>query len=115
MDTKKVLIFAGFGIVTLVAAYFIFFPSIKPDHKDPYNPDTDPEPDPDIHKDYTAEKFPLAKGMYGEKIRRVRAVLGLAPSDIFDAELENYLYKKYGTKTISETVYNFYNNKWIEL
>lgn len=115
MDTKKVLIIAGLAAVVLVASYFIFFPKIKPEKSKEEEEKEEEEEVEEKEKDYTPESFPLKKGMYGERIRRVRAVLNLSPTDIFDAELETLLIKKYGVKTISETTYNFYNNKWVEL
>ncbi len=110
MDTKKVLIFAGLSVVVLIAGYFIFFPAIKPD---PDKPDPD-KPDPYLDE-YIPEVFPLAKGMYGETIRKIRAFFGLTPSSVFDAELETLLYKKYGIKVISQATYNHYNVVWINV
>lgn len=93
---KIALIFLVGGILAY-AIYRIVTPSVTPD-----------KPEKDETKDYKPETFPLKKGMFGEKIRKVRAVLGLTPSAVFDAELENAIYNKFGVKEIKESDYNFW-------
>lgn len=112
MDTKKVLILAGLSAVALIAGYFIFFPKIKPE-KD--KEEQDKKDEEDKLKNYVPESFPLAKGMYGERIRKIRTFFGLTPTDMFDQELETFLYTKYHIKTIPESLYNKYNIVFINV
>jgi hypothetical protein len=96
----KIGIVAGLSIIVLGSLYFIFFPAIKPEK------DTTAKDDEIKEKKYDPESFPLKKGMYGESIRKVRAVLGLAPTDIFDEELEDLLLLKFRVKEIRKLDYD---------
>ncbi len=108
MTTKKIIFFTVAGLVVTGLTYMMVRSFIHNSYKSNGN---DPDkPKNDIHKGYDQESFPLVKGMYGEKIRRIRAVLNLTPSDLFDSELENLIYAKFKVKQVTESDYNFYNN-----
>jgi hypothetical protein len=107
MNAIKVGLITVFSITVLTAGYLIFFPSIKPQGDTGSN---DSKGAAKESKDYIPEKFPYVKGMRGEDIRKIRAVLGLPPTDVFDQTLEDTLSSKFGVTEITQSDYNFYAN-----
>ena len=102
IGTGGIIALSIMGVIVLFLGYKLAFPSVK------VPKDTDTKAQAKENNDYTPESFPLSKGMRGESIRKVRAVLGLTPTDVFDQELEDALKAKFGITMISQSDYNYY-------
>ncbi|MFA6571870.1 MAG: hypothetical protein WCT77_11620 [Bacteroidota bacterium] len=100
-NTKKYIIIGLVSIAAIFAVYKIVFPKYR-------IPKGDKDPNADSVKGN--DDFPLKKGSVGERVRKVRAVLGLAPINVFDAEVEAALIKRFKVSEITEANYNYIKN-----